>query len=383
MATRREFIGQAAALSASLAATSLVAQERPVPRSALRILFLGGTGNIGPYHVRAAVVRGHDCAVFSRGITQADLPSGVERLIGDRNGNLEALEGRDWDAVIDLATFGPKWVRNLGEAIGSRTKHYTFVSTISVYGNPAANERTDESSPLLEYTGSADPYSIVTESDDYGALKVLCEREAAQHFAGRTLVLRPGFICGPDETHGVMSYWAARGRLGGEILAAGDPATPVQYVDVRDMAEWVVRLVEQGVTGTFNTVSPMLPLERVVGTAAEFARAPATVTWVTEDWLSRFPRFWGTLLFWRINEGVLTRIDSSRALANGLTIRPLVETLADTLTWYDALPEEMRRTLNVGFKRDPATGNFVQMRVPWSDYLDREKGVLAAWRERV
>lgn len=382
MSTRRGFLSDAVAVGTTLATMRAGAQgSLDADTKSLRILILGGTGKIGPYHVRAAIDRGHQVSVFSRGITRADLPIGVERLVGDRNGNLQSLKGRDWDAVIDLATYGPAWVRSLGEAIRDRTSHYAFVSTISVYSDPAANAETDEDSPVLSYDGSADPYSIVEEGQHYGALKVLCEHEAEQQFPEKTVVLRPGFIGGPDETHGVLSYWAARGRMGGEILAAGKSTTPVQYIDVRDMAEWVVRLIEAGVTGTFNTLSPIRELGEVVATAALAASTPTSVTWVPSDWLAARgePATWGTLLFWESNEGYLTRMNNARALANGLRFRSIGATLADTLAWQDRQPEELRATLNTGFQRDPETGDFVQVRLPWPEFLERERATVAAW----
>ena len=354
----------------------------PFASTPLRILILGGTGNIGPYHVRAAVARGHHVSVFSRGVASAHLPAGVERLIGDRNGNLGSIKDRDWDAVIDLATYGPGWVRSLGEAVRDHTQHYTFISTISVYDDPAANSETNEDSPVLEYEGSADPYSITNNGEHYGELKVLCEREAEKQFPGRTAVLRPGFVGGPDETHGVLSYWAARGEIGGEILGGGKPSTPVQYIDVRDMAEWVVRLVEGKVTGTFNVLSHVHGLNELVETAALAASEPTRVTWVPQEWLvaQTSPETWGTLLFWSVNEGFLTHINNARAVAKGLTFRSIGTTLADTLVWYKRQPEVSRATLNTGFQRDPATGDFGQVRMLWPDFLKREKETLAAWR---
>jgi 2'-hydroxyisoflavone reductase len=302
-------------------------------------------------------------------------------LIGDRNGQLTSIENRDWDAVIDLATYGPGWVRSLGEAVGDRTQHYTFVSTISVYDDPASNGETNEDSRVLAYEGPVDPYSLVNDDENYGALKVLCEREAEKQFPGKTVILRPGFIGGPDETHGVLSYWAARGEIGGEILAGGESSTPVQYIDVRDMAEWVVRLVEGRVTGVFNVVSRTHALEEVVEAAASASADSTRITWVPAEWLSArtHPQTWGTLLFWKTNEGLLTRISNARAVANGLTFRPLRSTLADTLAWSKRQPEGNRSTLNAGFQRDPATGDFAQVRIPWSEFLERERETLAAW----
>jgi 2'-hydroxyisoflavone reductase len=262
-----------------------------------------------------------------------------------------------------------------------RTKHYTFISTLSVYDNPAANDQTDEDSPVLAYTGSADPYSIVDNGEHYGALKALCETEAEKQFPGRALVLRPGFIAGPDETHGVLTFWAARGEMGGELLAAGKPSTPVQYIDVRDMAEWVVRLAERRLTGKYNAVSPVHDLDRVIGAAVSAASTPPKVTWVPSEWLAKQsgPGNWGTLRFWEMNEGHITRMSNARAVAGGLTYRPVRTTLADTLAWYRQQPAETRAVLNAGFERDPRTGRFAQALVPWADYLAREREVLAAW----
>jgi 2'-hydroxyisoflavone reductase len=382
VSTRRVFLSQALAAGASLAATRAGGQaDSAFASTPLRVLILGGTGNIGPYHVRAAVARGHHVSVFSRGVTPVDLPAGVEQLTGDRNGTLASIKNRDWDAVIDLATYGPGWVRSLGEVVGDHTHHYTFVSTISVYDDPAANGETNEDSPVLAYRGSADPYSITNNGEHYGALKVLCEREAEKQFPGRTAVLRPGFIAGPDETHGVLSYWAARGEMGGEILAGGEPSTPVQYIDVRDMAEWVMRLVEGNVTGVFNVLSHVHWLGEVIESAASTAPDPARVTWVPTEWLAAQsdPETWGTLLFWKGNEGFLTRISNARAVVRGLTFRSIGTTLADTLAWYKRQPEASRSTLNTGFQRDPETGDFVEARVPWPDFLKRERETLAAW----
>src|SRR5690606_3255277 len=194
--------------------------------------------------VRAAVARGHRVAVFSRGKRRAELPDAVERLTGDRNGDLEAIRGRDWDAVLDVPTFRPAWVRSIGEALGSRAGHYTFISTVSVYDKPAATGKTTEDRPVLEYKGIEDPYAVGDQAGaGFGALEVLCEREAERQFPGRTLVLRPGYVGGPGDRR-ALTYWAVRADKGGEMLAGGNPSAPVQYIDVRDLAEWTVRMIE-------------------------------------------------------------------------------------------------------------------------------------------
>ncbi len=378
MLNRRQFVSQVTALGGVLAVwrgRSAAAAE--VPPKPLRLLILGGTGAIGPFHVRAAVARGHRVAVFSRGQMQAELPAGVERLIGDRNGKLEAIARREWDAVLDIATFGPGWVRSLAEAMGSRVHHYTFISTVSVYDNPPLDRVTTEDSPVLAYNGSADPYAVVTHvGEDYGALKVLCEREAEKQFPGRTLVLRPGYIGGPGDSR-ALTYWAVRATRGGEMMAGGDASTPVQYLDVRDLAEWAIRLIEKRVAGIYNAVGPVKPM--TLGQLTEAARATFAprekVTWVPAKWLlsQRDPQLWGTLLFWSQGIGNIMRMSNERAIAQGLTTRPIAVTLKGALDAY------RETSLITGFRKN-TDGTWSQNLSSWPDYLARERELLAQWR---
>jgi len=382
MPNRREFLIKAAAAGSVMAfSAGNAAEHSPGGSQPLRILILGGTGNIGPYHVRAAVQRGHHVCVFSRGRTAAELPAGVEHLIGDRSGDLSAIRGRDWDAVLDIATFGPNWVRTLGAALQGRIGQYTFISTVSVYDNPAANARTDETSRVLAYDAKADPYSnIEGETADYGALKVLCEREAERQFPARTLVIRPGYIAGPGDTHAPLPYWVLRMQRGGEVLSVGDPSTPVQFIDVRDLAEWIVRMIERRATGIYNAVGPIPPtdLGHVIDAARMTAASPAKVTWVPRSWLAgqKDKDLFSGLLFWEINRGALSGISNARALAQGLTTRSVQVTLADTLRFLKTQPPQTQVT--AGY-RPKAGGGFERVQLPWPEYLQREKAVLAAW----
>lgn len=186
MTSRRRFLQGSLLASGALLQPALQAygagrESSASPARPLRILILGGTGYIGPHHVRAAVARGHHVSVFNRGKADADLPETVERLLGDRNNNLESIRNRDWDAVIDLATFGPRWVRSLGEALKGRVNHYTFISTISVYGVPAPDD-VREGGPTVANDGQQDPYSLTAPGKYYGALKALCERKPRRNF---------------------------------------------------------------------------------------------------------------------------------------------------------------------------------------------------------
>lgn len=350
----------------------------------LRILVLGGTRYIGPHFVRSAISRGHEISTFNRGNGGAEFPASVERLVGDRNGNLDSIRNRDWDAVIDLAAYVPAWVRSVGEALGARVRHYTFISTISVYGVPAP-EAVTEDGHVLVYSGADSPYSITTPGEHYGSLKALCERESELQFPGRTLILRPGYIVGPGDTSSSFTYWIARAEKGGEVLVAGDPSMLVQFIDVRDLAEWAIRLIEANVTGIFNAVGPPSPMrfDEMLTTALQVASMPSTLNWVPPAWLANHKDrgIWKNLLFWTDEPGGYAgtmRINNERALARGLTVRQLTATYMDAFCAYKqqlaeqgAAHERKERNVRTGWDLTP---------IPWPAYLARERDVLAAWR---
>jgi 2'-hydroxyisoflavone reductase len=357
------------------AAATLAATTQAVAKP-IRILMLGGTGFIGRHFVNAALARGHQVAVFSRGRMSTDFPASVEQLVGDRNTDLKSIENRDWDAVFDLVAYVPNWVRSLGKALQGRVKHYTFVSSVMAYQYPGA---TDEKSKAKVYTDSADPYSLTEEPigvQAYGSLKVLCEKEAEAQFPGKVVVLRPDVIAGPGGPANFLTYWAARMEKGGEIIAAGDPKTPVQYIDVRDLAEWGIRLSEGGNTGTFNSVGPAKPMgsgDMLGGIRAAF-RVPTTLTWVPTDWLMKqglIPV--NPLLIWATQVGTAgsNELNNKKAVANGLTFRSLQTTAVDSLNWYKSLPEERRQTALPGVDENNKT---------LERSMAREAELLADWR---
>jgi 2'-hydroxyisoflavone reductase len=378
MTTRRHFLAQTAigiaggALSLSAHAQSAANSRRPGSSksvTSLRVLILGGTGFIGPYFVRAALERGHKVSVFNRGKTGTELPADIERLVGDRNGDLQSIQYRDWDAVLDMATYEPRWVRTLGEGIRDHVKHYTFVSTTAVYAyDPdATGVETDR---LKTYKGAADPFAPIpkmsaTESqalsfeqkkqlfDRYGAFQAIAEREAERQFPGTTLILRPHAIIGSGDTTNHV-YWLARMLRGGEILAPGSPSDPFQLIDVRDMADWTLRMIEQREVGTYNTFGPAAPL--TWGTFLESALAAAgssgTLTWVPSDWLLKQQVPQMQLPMWfpypdRPAPGLLEwssfKLSNQKALQKGLSFHPLEETLADTFAAFRSTPPEVPR----------------------------------------
>ena len=235
MTTRRDFI-QMAAVSGGLVAMTRNPAPQGTPASStappLRILILGGTSFIGPHQVRYALERGHSVTLFNRGRTNGHLFPEVEKLVGDRNDNLEALKGREWDVVIDNSASRPRWVREAAQLLAGHVDQYLFVSTISVYAdNSIVN--MDEDGPLLTLENPT-PEALEDARANYGPLKALCEAEAERAFPNRTTVVRPGLIVGPGDGTDRFTYWPVRIDRGGEILAPGDPTDAVQFVDARD-----------------------------------------------------------------------------------------------------------------------------------------------------
>lgn len=338
------------------------------------ILVLGGTGLTGPHMVRYALQRGHRVTVFNRGKTRAnELPAGVEELAGDRTtGDLSALEGRQWDVCIDVPTSLPAWVRDAGRALHRSVKRYIFISTISVYAD--ASRPLDEDSPLATYEG-ADPCAETMDTlrasgfSLYGPLKAACEQEAKRWFPGRCSVVRPGLIAGPGDQTDRVTYWPLRIAGGGDVLAPGSASDPVQFIDVRDLAEWTIRMAEQGTTGAFNATGPGEPLS--IGEMLQRTRdalgSDATFTWVPAGFLeSQGIKPWSDMPAWlppHGEDGGMMRASVSRAVDAGLTFRPLETTMRDALQWFRAQPAERQA--------QPRAGVSAQ----------KEAEVLRAWRE--
>jgi 2'-hydroxyisoflavone reductase len=349
-------------------------------RRSLRLLILGGTGFTGPDQVAYAVARGHRVTVFNRGRSEADLPPGVEQLLGDRNtGDVGALAGREWDAVIDNPTTLPFWVRDVGEVLAGQVGHYLFISTLSVYDLAGAS-RVDEETPTLAYR-DGDPLDVTPERYQevggglYGPMKAASEREARRWFGDdRTTVIRPGLIVGPRDATDRFTYWPVRIARGGEVLAPGDGQDGAQVVDARDLAEWTVRMaeagVERGVSGTFNATGPRARLTLAEQLHGIRAALPGDIddlrfTWVPGEFLqAQGVRPWSEMTTWFGPRAVISETRIQRAVEAGLTFRPLAVTAADTLAWFRSLPADRQGELRAGIPPE------------------RERAVLEAWRGR-
>lgn len=352
-------------------AASKATDRAPKP---LRILILGGTGFTGPHQVRYALARGHKLTLFNRGRRPQDWPGEVEELMGDRNtGDLSALAGRDWDVCIDNPTTLPSWVRDAGKVLKGKVGQYVFISTLSVFASES-QPGTDETGQLLEYKGP-DPMKETQESlranmELYGPLKARSEREAETWFPGITTVIRPTLIIGPGDESDRFTYWPARLDRGGDVLAPGDGTDPVQFVDARDLAEWTIRMVETRTFGVFNAAGPAfeMPMIEMLYAVKGATPVPGRLQWVPASFLDEQKvRPWSDMPVW-VPSGPETagfsRFSNRKAVAAGLTFRPLAQTALDTLAWFKGLPADRQAKLKAGLTPE------------------REREVLAAWKAR-
>ena len=306
----------------------------------MKLLFLGGTIFLGRHMVAAALARGHTVTLFNRGEHNAELFPEAEKLRGNRDGGLEVLRGRQWDAVIDPSGYFPRVVAASANLLKGAAQHYTFISSLSAYKLPYDGV-LDETAPVETLPAEKQKVEEIT-GETYGALKVLCEQAVEQAFPERALNVRPGLIVGPHDPSDRFTYWPARVARGGEVLAPAPVERHVQFIDVRDLAEWIIRLVEVRATGLYNATGPQTPL--AMGTLLETCRSVsgsnAAFTWVDESvLLAHKVAPYTELPLWVPSEAKdFDRFDCSKAFASGLTTRPLSDTLRATLEWDATRP---------------------------------------------
>ena len=325
----------------------------------MKILVIGGTRFVGRHFVKAALARGHELTLFNRGRqtpplegvetnVETGVETGVETIRGDRYLDLEKLEGRRWDAVLDMPGLLPRAVRASAEALRDAVDVYVFVSTVSVYAD-ASVPGIDESSRTktltqeeLDKANAIDPVEATAASygDMYGGLKTLCEQAAEEVMPQRVLILRPGLIVGPYDYTDRFTYWVARVARGGEVLAPGRPQRHVQFIDGRDLAEWTLHMIEQKQTGVYNCtgVPGAVTMGQLLDECKAASGSDASFTWADEDFLAREQvAAWSELPVWLPESEPSLKgfmyVNSDRAFASGLTLRPLAETVRDTLAW--------------------------------------------------
>ncbi|MDR7271450.1 2'-hydroxyisoflavone reductase [Pelomonas saccharophila] len=334
-------------MSTTLLPGAAFAAAAPAPK---RILILGGTGFLGPAIVEAAEKRGHVLTLFNRGKTRPGLFPHIEKRQGDRDPlkgeGIKSLETGEWDAVIDDSGYYPRMVGASAQLLAPRVKQYIYISSISCYKEPSPIGG-DEDTPLAVL---ADPKveEMGKNFENYGGLKAACEAAAEAALPGRTTVVRPGFIVGPDDPTGRFTYWPARFDKGGEIAVPGAPTDPLQLIDVRDLAEWLVLMVENRTMGKFNALGPDKPMNwgRVITACQKATPAAGTITWIPGEFVAKqedigFP-IWAPYV--GDSKGFHTW-QNGRAVKAGLRFRPVEQTVGDTLAWYQGqLKEEKGRT---------------------------------------
>ena len=321
----------------------------------MKILIIGGTQFVGRHLADAALARGHALTLFNRGRSSAGLFPDAEHLTGDRDGaDLELLRGRTWDAVLDTCGYVPRVVAQSADLLAETVFRYVFISTISVYAG-FKTPHQDETAPLGVLT---DPGTEEVTGGTYGPLKVACERAVEEAFPGRALMVRPGFIVGPYDPTDRFTYWPRRVAAGGDVLAPGTPEQPIQMIDGRDLAAWTLQMVEREETGIYNATGPDdgLTLGTVLETCRTVSGSDARLHWVPDAFLKENSADSTSLLPFYIPassgmDGLMTA-SIEKAVAQGLTFRPLAETVQDTLAWDKTRPADVPLKVGLSLEQE-------------------------------
>ncbi len=362
MKSRRQFMrtGAAASMVAltgfypDTSSASLVEKSK----KPLKILFLGGTGFLGPHTVNHAIARGHQVTLFNRGRSKEGLFPDLEAIVGNRDPKidkgLDGLKGKQWDCVIDTSGYVPRIVNASSKLLAPHCQHYLFISSISAYADFTQSGMQEDAA-----VGTLEDTTVETiDSETYGPLKAYSEQAAEKNFKGRTTVIRPGLIVGPRDRTDRYTYWPVRIAKGGEVLAPGDGKDYVQYIDVRDLGQFIIHCLERKATGTFNATSPMdkETTQDMLGHCKQALSSDATFTWADTDFLQQHEVMpWGGMPVWVPRKGEIggiSRINSSKAEQLGLNARPRSETAVDTFTWYGQQPAARRKTLRAGISSE-------------------------------
>ncbi len=354
--TRRDFLKTAAVSGAVVTAGTLtssraLADFTPLKsKKKLKILILGGTAFLGPAVVNLARSRGHEVTLFNRGKTNEHLFPDLVKLKGDRDGDLVALETGTWDVCLDTSGYIPHMVKDSAELLKDRVGQYIFISSISVYADfkqRGLNEKSDVGVITDEEIATAKTMKDITGLN-YGPLKALCEQAASAAFGKRACNIRPGLIVGPMDRSDRFTYWPVRIATGGEVMVPDKPEIPTQIIDVRDLAEFIVRCMENDSNGVFNATSPAeeLTMGELFDTCKSVSGSDATFTWVDTTFLEENEvAAWSDMPVWvplKGDDAGHPFVNVDRALKAGLTFRPISETVRGTLDWWDTVAQERK-----------------------------------------
>jgi 2'-hydroxyisoflavone reductase len=321
------------------------AQSKP-----LKVLIFGGTGFIGPHFVSVLRAGGHTLTLFNRGRRNPGLFPDIETLIGDRNGQIDALRGRSWDVVIDDSGYFPRQVQATAELLEDRVQHYIFVSSISAY----ADLRTPGIAEDYALAPLTDPNAKEITGENYGGLKAACEQIVERIYGTRQAVIRPTYIVGPGDHTDRFTYWPVRAARGGAMLAPGAPSNPVQFIDARDLADFMRLCVEQRISGRYNLCNPpgAVTMGNLLETSKRLSKSDTRFVWADTKFLEAHKLTEsGELPIWAPPAGETAGaalVSSARAVAKGLRFRDLEVTVQDTLAWHDQRPAEQKQKLRAG-----------------------------------
>ncbi|MGD2124344.1 MAG: NAD-dependent epimerase/dehydratase family protein [Gemmatimonadota bacterium] len=352
--SRRDFLRVSAGVGGALSlglVPSACQEPQAGPDQKLKILVLGGTGFIGPHTVQYALDRGHEVTLFNRGQSNTHLFPEVEKLIGDRNGDLESLRGRRWDVCFDNNASNIDWVELSTEFLRDSVDRYHYVSSRSAYSDLSAIPMHAGAPTFTYETAGVEPGA---ENLPYGLQKALCERRVQEVFPETSTIFRPGLIIGPGDQTDRFTYWPVRIHRGGEVLAPSDGSDPVQIIEVRDLTEWMVRVAENKYNGVFNCVGPAIPrpMDELLYGIRAVTTAETTFTWVPYEFLAEHDiRPYAEMPVWMPplpgREGY-ARFDLTPEVERGLTFRPLAVTARDTLDYHFSRPLERQQELRSG-----------------------------------
>jgi len=367
---RRQFVKTSLLASSLSLAPSLAFSAMNPAKQKLKILFLGGTGFLGPHTVQYAIERGHEVTLFNRGKTNSDLFPQLKKLKGNRDPEVDEglvnLKSGEWDAVIDTSGFVPRIVEASSKLLANRVKHYLFISTLCVYDNWAQGGLPEsENRPLIPFN----PEVNEDVGKYYCELKAYSEMAANQSMPGRVTNIRPGFIVGPRDKKNRFYYFPVRINQGGEVIAPGKPEDLTQFIDVRDLARFIVLCLEKKLTGDFNLVAPQMTFGNFLTTCNQVSGNKANINWIPTDFLAKHDIYpWRDLPMWADSTAAdrgMVSYSSQKAIDAGLTFTPLADTIKDTLDYYQSLPAEAKNKLQTAMTRE------------------KESAALAAWKANV